>query len=105
MSTKAHTAKEAASEQHQKTRILVIEDNDDIRRSLAKLFEMEHFEVVTANDGPDGVHLADNQTPDAVIVDINLPHLSGVDVIKILRRQPRFSVIPIMAITAYGNWW
>jgi CheY-like chemotaxis protein len=70
---------------------------------MTKLLELESFTVVTAEDGRVVIDIAEAEQPDIIITDINMPNLNGIEMIKILRQQPRFSKVPIMAITAYGN--
>lgn len=84
-------------------KILVVDDSDDTREMMAKLLELEAFTVVTAEDGRAGLNMADIELPDLIITDINMPNMNGLDMIRQLRRRPRFGGIPIMAITAYGN--
>jgi two-component system KDP operon response regulator KdpE len=65
--------------------------------------ELESFTVVTAEDGRAGLNAAAAEHPDLIITDINMPNMSGIEMIKILRGQPNFGRVPIMAITAYGS--
>ncbi|HVG22013.1 MAG TPA: response regulator [Blastocatellia bacterium] len=84
-------------------KILVVDDSDDTREMMTKLLELESFTVVTAEDGRVGLDIAEAEHPDMIITDINMPNLNGIEMIKMLRQRPRFSKVPIMAITAYGN--
>jgi len=84
-------------------KILVVDDSDDTRDMMAKLLELESFDVVTAEDGYSGLDVADAEMPDLIITDINMPNLNGIEMIKELRRRATFELVPIMAITAYGN--
>ena len=84
-------------------KILVVDDSADTREMMAKLLELEAFTVVTAEDGRMGLQVADAELPDLIITDINMPNMSGIEMIKELRKQPWCQSVPIMAITAYGN--
>ena len=84
-------------------KILVVDDSADTREMMAKLLELEAFNVVTAEDGKMGLEVADRELPDLIITDINMPNMSGIEMIKELRKQPWSQSVPIMAITAYGN--
>ena len=84
-------------------KILVVDDSADTREMMAKLLELEAFTVVTAEDGRMGLKVADDELPDLIITDINMPNMSGIEMIKELRKQPWCQSVPIMAITAYGN--
>ena len=84
-------------------KILVVDDSADTREMMAKLLELEAFTVVTAEDGRIGLTVAADEVPDLIITDINMPNMSGIEMIKQLRKQTGFKCVPIMAITAYGN--
>jgi len=84
-------------------KILVVDDSADTREMMAKLLELEAFAVVTAEDGLMGLKVASDELPDLIMTDINMPTMSGIEMIRELRIQPKFQRVPIMAITAYGN--
>lgn len=84
-------------------KILVVDDSADTREMMAKLLELEAFIVVTAEDGKMGIDVAHDELPDLIITDINMPNMSGIEMIKHLRKQAGLERVPIMAITAYGN--
>ena len=86
-----------------KAAVLIVDDSKDIREYLAKLLEKQ-FTVMTAVDGRACLNKASAAPPDCIVTDINMPHLNGIDTIKLLRRDPRLGQIPIIAISAYGNW-
>ncbi len=75
--------------------ILVIDDNDDIRRLLADyILRPEGYRVITASSGRGGLERALREVPDLILLDINLPDMSGPDVLRELRRAPsRFDVV------------
>jgi DNA-binding response OmpR family regulator len=81
----------------QKT-ILIIEDEPHIVLGLTDALEFEGFAVVSANKGKDGVHLARQEKPDAVLLDLMLPDTNGFKVCEELRRFDRF--VPIIMLTA-----
>jgi two-component system response regulator RegX3 len=78
-------------------RILVVEDDDALRRGLAYAFEREHFEVTTASDGEQALEQARAVAFDLVILDLMLPKLSGTEVCRRLRAE---SAVPIIMLTA-----
>lgn len=84
-------------------KILVVDDSSDTREMMAKLLEMEAFNVITAEDGRAGFDTAKAERPDIIITDINMPNLNGIEMIRMLRGEVDFVGVPIMAITAYGN--
>src|SRR5690349_1107368 len=81
-----------------KKKILVIEDEPHIVLGLTDALEFEGFAVVSANRGKDGVHLARQEKPDAVLLDLMLPDTNGFKVCEELRRLDRF--VPIIMLTA-----
>lgn len=84
-------------------KILVVDDSADTREMMAKLLELESFEVITAEDGREGINLAGAQRPDLIITDINMPNIDGIQMIGIIRENSEYGHVPILAITAYGS--
>ena len=80
--------------------ILVIEDEPNLLAALEYTLEQEGFEVLTAIDGEDGLHLARSRKPDVIILDVMLPSLDGFEICRIIRRE---SNIPILMLTARGE--
>src|ERR1041385_3987695 len=70
-------------------RILVVDDNRDSADSLALLLRGEGFTVDTAYDGAEAIRLADASRPNVVLLDIQMPKLSGYDIVRELRRYER----------------
>ncbi len=82
-------------------KILVIEDEPHIVLGLTDALEFEGFAVVSAGKGKDGVHLARQEKPDAVLLDLMLPDTNGFKVCEELRRADPF--VPIIMLTARGQ--
>lgn len=85
------------------SRVLHIEDDPRNRLLVRKLLSAEGLEVVDAPDGLTGVRLALSQSPDLVLVDLNIPGLDGYEVTLRLRSEPSLVGVPIVAITAEGD--
>ena len=83
-------------------KILLIEDDDILRNQLANHLKEADFTVDTSADGEDGLFRAQEYAYDLAIVDIGLPKMSGMDVIKTLRRDQK--EIPILILTARSSW-
>jgi two-component system sensor histidine kinase/response regulator len=83
-----------------KKKILIIEDEQDIRQDLLKVLEYEGYEAIGAENGRVGVTLAKKHQPDLIICDIMMPELSGYGVLIELRRSPRTAAIPFIFLTA-----
>lgn len=84
-------------------KILVVEDNADTLELMSALLQMEGYEVVTAENGQEGIDVAKSERPHLIVTDINMPLLSGTDMIKVLRGDSEFKSTPIIAVTAYGS--
>jgi DNA-binding NarL/FixJ family response regulator len=85
------------------TKILVIEDQPQMRKNLATILEMENFEVALAADGRSGIELARNSRPDIIICDVMLPELDGYGVLEQLRADPATATLPFVFLTAKGD--
>ncbi|GMA48744.1 putative transcriptional regulatory protein YkoG [Alicyclobacillus contaminans] len=81
-------------------RILVVEDEEDIAEFLAMEFEYEGYAVTTALDGREGLKLALEKSWDIILLDVMLPHMSGMEV---CRRIRAVSQVPIIMLTARGS--
>ena len=81
-------------------KILLIEDNQDVRENTAEILELANYHVWTANNGKEGVALAKKHLPDLIICDIMMPELDGYGVLHILSHDPKTTVIPFVFLTA-----
>ncbi len=84
-------------------RVLVIEDQQDARETLRMLLELDHHNVETASNGPDGVAKFEFHSPDVVLVDIGLPEMNGYDVARAIRARPDGTHPYLIALTGYGQ--
>jgi DNA-binding NtrC family response regulator len=84
-----------------KGRILVVDDEPDIRESLEVLLTMEGYDVDLARDGGEGLHKLESSTYDLVLLDFMMPDRSGMEILSVIRERDR--VTPIFLITAYGS--
>lgn len=81
-------------------KILIIEDNPDVRENLAEILMLSGYESVTAENGKIGVSKALETTPDLILCDIMMPELDGYGVLHILSRQAATADIPFLFLTA-----
>ena len=82
-------------------KILVVEDDQNLRMTLTEILRIEGFAVVTARDGDEGYLQAMAHQPDLIITDLNMPILDGVELARLLRRQRgKIAGIPIIALSA-----
>jgi two-component system cell cycle response regulator DivK len=85
-----------------KTKILVIEDNEQNIYLLTFILEKHGYEVLQALNGMDGIEKVKKTSPDLILLDIQLPEMNGYEVARELRKIPESKVIPIIAITSYA---
>ena len=83
-------------------RVLVIEDEDPLRRQLVTAIEGEGFIVESSGNGREGHYLGEEYPVDVAVVDIGLPEMSGIDIIKQWRKSAK--QFPILILTARGRW-
>ncbi len=83
-------------------RILLVEDNDLNRQVARELLESAGLEVVEADDGKKAVDLVGAGDIDAVLMDIQMPVMDGLTATQLIRREPRFASLPIIAMTAHA---
>lgn len=84
----------------EKTCILIIEDNADIRGSTSEILSLAGYDVYQASNGKQGVEQAIKQMPDLILCDIMMPEMDGYGVFRMLRTREETSLIPIIFITA-----
>lgn len=81
-------------------RILIVEDEVGLSRSLSWYFNREGFDTHVSETGPDGLQTAQAVLPDVVLLDLMLPGLTGLDVCRALRADPPTRDIPVVMMTA-----
>ena len=84
-------------------RILVVEDNDLNRKLFCDVLRSQGFAVEPVADGLDALDRARQFVPNLVIMDIQLPNVSGHDLIEAAKRDPVLRAIPMLAVTAYAG--
>ncbi len=82
--------------------ILVVEDNDTNLYLVRFILEKSGYDVITAKNGSMGVEMAINERPDLIIMDIQLPDISGLEATKRIRASEVDGGIPIVALTSYA---
>jgi CheY-like chemotaxis protein len=82
--------------------ILVVDDFDDNRLLLRIWLERRGFRVVEAENGLEAVNRATSETPDLIIMDMEMPRLDGLSATRRIREVPSLSKVPIVAVSAYG---
>jgi serine/threonine-protein kinase PpkA len=80
--------------------VLVIDDEEAIRKNVERMLTLEGYQVATAADGQQGLALALANPPDVLITDINMPVMDGFELLEALRTQTSFATVPIIMLTA-----
>jgi DNA-binding response OmpR family regulator len=81
-------------------RVLIVEDEKDVREMLRLNLKVGGFDVLEAQNGAEGLAIAKAELPSVVILDLMMPEMSGMEVCRALRRNPATSRIPILMLTA-----
>ena len=83
-------------------KILVVEDNPQNMTVILMTLRRPGYTLLKAVDGEEALKVADREKPDLILIDIQLPKIDGLEVIRRLRQMPAFSHVPIIALTAYA---
>ena len=86
-------------------KVLVVEDHADIRKMMSIYLRMFKYEVIEAADGYEAVEKAIEHKPDAVLLDLAMPVLDGIDSARAMRLSDELAEVPILCITAYRDFY
>ena len=84
-------------------RVLLVEDNADVRESTAELLRIMGYEVAEAGNGDEALIAAADRMPDVIVMDVGLPGRDGYRIATDLRQLPRLRHVPLIAVTGYGQ--
>jgi len=84
-------------------KILVIEDEPEMRRNIAALLRYHEYEPIEAENGRKGVELARREKPDLILCDVMMPELDGYGVLQALQQDAGLALIPFVFLTAKGD--
>ena len=90
---------------HYPRRILIVEDNKADGRLLKDILERHGYETLQTGDGLEAISLAFARSPDLILMDLQLPEISGLEVTRRLKDDDRSRHIPIVAVTAFAMGW
>ena len=88
-----------------KQRVLVVEDQADVRMMMKMLLRGGGYDVIEAADGYEAVELAVEQQPDVILMDMAMPVLDGLYATRAIRQHDELAGVPILAVTAYGDFY
>ena len=85
-------------------KILIIDDDPGVLDSFAEWFELQGYDVLTAEGGQQGVKLAQEYQPDVIVCDFSMPEVDGLSVLEALRSNSETAEIPFVMFSAYDNF-
>lgn len=80
-------------------KILFIEDEPSLRRSMRKVLEKHHYSFLEADDGENGIQIAKKELPDLILLDLILPKKNGFEALEELKNDPATNKIPVIVLT------
>lgn len=83
--------------------VLLVEDQSETRKPLAKLLRLEGYEVLTARDAYAAAAAIRNESPDLVLLDVGIPPMDGLTMLSLLRDEPQFRDIPVVVVTGHTD--
>ena len=101
--TPAHPAFWLAAGPPRKRRVLMVEDDLTIATMYRHQLQADGFDVHLATDGATGLHAAQEDPPDLVLLDVRLPRMSGSEVLEAMRSDPRLAVVPVVMLSNYSD--
>jgi PAS domain S-box-containing protein len=103
VNTQARALPAAADTLTRPRRVLVVDDNADVAKSMESMLESAGHEVRVATDGEHAIHLAEQYRPHAVLLDIGMPGMNGYEICRRIREQPWSKQMLIVACTGWGR--
>jgi DNA-binding response OmpR family regulator len=85
------------------TKILIAEDEPDIRELVAFTLRFGGYEVIAASNGEEAVHAAARELPDLVLMDVRMPRLTGYDACRMMKASAELKDIPVVFLSAKGQ--
>ncbi|MGB4102365.1 MAG: response regulator [Alphaproteobacteria bacterium] len=102
MSTTADNAPSPASGAPPRKRILIVEDNESNIKLFHDLLQAHGYDTLQTRDGLEALKITRAQRPDLILMDIQLPEVSGLEVTRWLKQDPELKNIPVIAVTAFA---
>lgn len=82
--------------------ILIVEDNRLNMKLFNDLLQAHGYSTIQSLDGTEAVALTEEHRPDLILMDIQLPHISGLEITKMIKEKDNLKHIPVIAVTAYA---
>jgi CheY-like chemotaxis protein len=84
-------------------KVLVVDDAEMTRATLARLLKREGYETSTARDGGEALGMIAKDLPDLILLDVNMPGIDGLDLLEMLHRHPQWKSLPVIMLTAVSD--
>jgi DNA-binding response OmpR family regulator len=84
-------------------KILLVDDSSTSLLMTCMLLSEENYELITARDGVEGFHKAQDEIPDLILLDVVMPNMDGIETCKVLRACKKTEGIPVIMITSRGG--
>ena len=79
---------------------MIVDDSLTVRKITSRLLNREGFDVVTARDGVEALEMLENEAPDVILLDIEMPRMDGFEFTRMIKRDARHAHVPIIMITS-----
>ncbi len=98
-----HVQRDAHGSDQDARRVMVVDDDESIREYMRQLLEDNGYEVLEAEDGVQALEMLKTEIPSLIILDVQMPHMSGLDVAATIKKNPELASIPIVIHSVDGN--
>ena len=84
--------------------ILIIDDNNDYRLNMLEIFQLESYTALEARNGLIGLQMIYKHMPDLILCDVDMPVMTGLEVLASIKSNPKFATIPFILNTAHSDY-
>ena len=84
-------------------KILIAEDEPDIRELVAFILQFAGYDVITGTNGEEAVQLAKSESPDLILLDVRMPRMTGYDACRQIKADPNLKNVPVVFLSAKGQ--
>jgi CheY-like chemotaxis protein len=85
------------------TTILVVDDNTAVARMMARLLQARGYRALVASDGPGAISVAHDESPNLILLDMMMPDMDGLEVLRRLKSDPQTSPVPVILFSAVDD--
>ena len=96
---------DSSNQTSQTKRVLIVEDQPDVRAMMKIILRINGYDVIEAWDGYEAVKLALDERPDIILMDMAMPVLDGLGATRAIRQNEELAGMPILCVTAYGDFY